>query len=942
MLEVRKNTFSRSYENTFFRDFSRELSKKFADKSINGLLIGSPFCEVEERLQIDALLITTNVICIIDFKNFSGQINLPNQNNFKQGIWTNATGDMIKGGSSINPYIQLSVQKSRFEKVLKYNVLPYIYPTDTLNFKHADKVICFQEAIELIGEIPSEYMNFHITDKVHFLEKIMDIIDVKNQISLSSQSFEAFKKVFLADTYQFDEKAFEANNVSVQSLDVELQVNKLREDQKFALTQIDIFLKDPNKKIFILQGTLNSGKSHLIPYIRDLAYQSGIVESEIFASSARVARNLMDSADKVQSIYSYIYGGNSFFEDEKEKKNDFLDDSMSDNDQSQKRLKIIPLKACDNENNTLFIVDEAHLLSDSYAQTIDMRFGSGHLLKDFLEFSQINKTNRKIILIGDPYQLQIGGNEKSSLNPKHFEENYSLDIGTVSLLDNEDYSNLNQQALKCVQAMRQQIYNSLNFIEDKNISHLKSEEVVSIMTKIVHSQTKCPILTYTNEEAHKINMWIKKAILRNGEDLAVGDLITLHNNITLAGNSSSELPVKLFNGEFASVEFISSPKKIPAKKSIVELQYREIAIKLHSNGKRATILSLENFRLNPKAELSNNEQLAFKILLDDLAKLTDQQYDLISDENIVNLRKQLQDGKTVKTKLLEATKALLERTPDSDYYKFKNAAFIRFGWSMTVHRSMAYKFDEVIFNVDQGKNGVRSNESYFRWLYSGLCRAKEHVFLRNFTPITPWDNIEINEKISNVKSKDVFFESDNPDLTERLKALKEYITFKISTEKIVLIKSESYNYQERYFMTAENGHEVVLNISYDGKGHFKIPSVMKAYSDELKERILALFKQKRVLQSFDFLTENWRKDAYRMLSQLLKYKDIHIESIMQVPYRDKMKLFRNNDELEIDFYYDNSGLFSKIFMQYCSEDSLWNEFKSTIDILKKNIYNEAK
>jgi hypothetical protein len=52
-----------------------------------------------------------------------------------------------------------------------------------------------------------------------------------------------------------------------------------------------------------------------------------------------------------------------------------------------------------------------------------------------------------------------------------------------------------------------------------------------------------------------------------------------------------------------------------------------------------------------------------------------------------------------------------------------------------------------------------------------------------------------------------------------------------------------------------------------------------------------------------------------------------------------MKLFRNNDELEIDFYYDNSGLFTKIFIQFCSEDSLWKEFKSTIDILKKNIYN---
>lgn len=935
MLEVRKNTFARSYENTFFRDFSRALSKKFADKNINGLLIGSPLCKVEERLQIDALLITPYVICIIDFKNFSGKINLPNQSNFKQGIWTNATGNLIKGGSSINPYIQLSIQKNRFEKVLKYHVLPNISPTDTLNFKHADKVVCFQDVIELIGEIPSEYMNFHITDKVHFLEKIMDIIDVKNQTFLTLESFEAFKKVFLADIYQFDEKAFEASNISMQPLDTELKFNKLREDQRFALTQIDTFLKDPNKKILILQGTINSGKSHLISYIRDLAYQSGIVESELFASSARVARNLMDPADKVQSIYSYIYGGNSFLEPKKDDENDQDDEELFD-----KRLKIIPLKACDNENNTLFIVDEAHLLSDSYAQSIDMRFGSGHLLKDFLEFSQINKTNRKIILIGDPYQLQIGGSEKSSLNPKYFEENYSLDVGTVALLDNEDYSNLNQQALKCVHAMRQQIFNSLDFIEDKNLSYLKSEEVVPIVTKIVHSQTKCPILTYTNEEAQKINMWIKKSILRNGEDLAAGDLVTLYNNITIVDDSST-LPVKLFNGEFATVEFISDQiiKEIPTKKGTVELKYREITIKLHLNGKRATILSLENFRLNPKAELSNEEQLAFKILLNDLAKLTDQQYDLISDEKIVNLRKESQDGKKVKIKLLEATKSLLERIPDSDYYKFKNTAFIRFGWSMTVHRSMAYKFDEVIFNVDHGNNKVQNNEFYFRWLYSGLCRTKEHVFLRNFTPITPWCNVEINEKISSMKSKDIFFESDDSDSSKRLEALKEYVTFKISNEKIVLIKIESYNFQERYFMTDQNGHEIVLSISYDGKGHFKRPLVMKAHSDELKERIHIIFDQKRVLQSLDFIKEIWKRDAYKTLFQLLKSKDIHIESILQFSYHDQMKFYRNNEELEITIYYDISGMFSKIFMQYCNENSLWNDFRVIVETLKNKPTN---
>jgi len=108
MLEVRKNTFARSYENAFFREFVRELSQRFEEKGFHGLLLGSPFCEVEERLQIDALLITTYAICIIDFKNYSGKINLPDHDNFEQGIWTNEKGDRVKGGSSINPSMKIT------------------------------------------------------------------------------------------------------------------------------------------------------------------------------------------------------------------------------------------------------------------------------------------------------------------------------------------------------------------------------------------------------------------------------------------------------------------------------------------------------------------------------------------------------------------------------------------------------------------------------------------------------------------------------------------------------------------------------------------------------------------------------------------------------------------------------------------------------------------
>ena len=91
MLEIRKGTASRSYENTFFREFAKNLEKLFDKYALDGLLIANSECEAEKRLQIDALLITKNVVCIIDFKNFEGNIVLPKnaKSEFEFGRWTN-------------------------------------------------------------------------------------------------------------------------------------------------------------------------------------------------------------------------------------------------------------------------------------------------------------------------------------------------------------------------------------------------------------------------------------------------------------------------------------------------------------------------------------------------------------------------------------------------------------------------------------------------------------------------------------------------------------------------------------------------------------------------------------------------------------------------------------------------------------------------------------
>lgn len=100
MLEVRYGTAARSHENIFFRQFAQSLKKYFDGHDMNGLLLGFPICRVREDLQIDALLITDRIMIIIDFKDYSGTLTLPDESNFKKGAWRMSSGLIVKGGSS--------------------------------------------------------------------------------------------------------------------------------------------------------------------------------------------------------------------------------------------------------------------------------------------------------------------------------------------------------------------------------------------------------------------------------------------------------------------------------------------------------------------------------------------------------------------------------------------------------------------------------------------------------------------------------------------------------------------------------------------------------------------------------------------------------------------------------------------------------------------------
>lgn len=973
MLEVRKNTYSKNYENTFFREFARHLHKSFADNGRSGLLIGSPFCEVDERLQIDALLITDQVVCIIDFKNFSGTINLPNERNFEMGIWTNATGDQIKGGSSINPFIQLKNQKRRFSEVYNNHIQKDLKTGDIFNPNHTVRIICFQEETELNGRIPSnEALNFFIIDKINFLERLLDIVDVSDKdVKISKNSYDAFKNVFRADSFKFDDKPLEDKLKVFADKSATLDFKKLYADQHSALSEIKAFLENPDQQIFVLQGTANSGKSYLIPFIQELAYNLEIQETEVFASSSRVANNLLSigGLERVNSIYSYIYGGqkNSKQENEQDNEKENKEEIDEEKDSEELQVEEIPLKNCDNAENALFIVDESQLVSDSFNQSIDLIFGTGYLLKDFLSFTNPTKTNRKIIFIGDPFQLQLGKTDESPLNHLYLEEAYKLKTNVYQLLDKPDFSVINKEALFCVDKIRSKYFNSLQFIADDKFCFLQKEDVTKAVSVIIHNKIECHILCFSNEKSQEVNYWIKNSIIKNGNDIANGDLVLFNNNIeTAKENDPFAKPKRIYNGQFATVDSAMSESYLQETKNIkgelTSIEFREINITLLETGDKIKVLSLENYRLNPKAELSKNELILFKIILNrelDKAKknnpfektteyseiLKSEKYVLL-DADIKDLKLKLESGEKVKTKLDEKVReqkrlfksaskkhrsnieSTLRKDPSTEYYKFKNSALLRFGWAMTVHKSMSYKWQEVIFNVE--KAGT-TNENHFRWLYTGISRARKKVSLINYKPISPYDKTEFVDNNSETKTKEFLFISDSLDTAIAKNELLDVIKQKLNNEYVINpIDIPGWNVRVNF---SNGSKDSILDFGFNGKNQFKFPLYIKGDKD-FASLIQEQIKQNSKNYSFESITDEWRRKEYQELSkQTLKY-GIKINQLIQTKFKDRVKFIGDESELDIEIDYNGDGAFSKITAKHYSNPSLWEQLQEAILTIK--------
>lgn len=208
-------------------------------------------------------------------------------------------------------------------------------------------------------------------------------------------------------------------------------------------------------------------------------------------------------------------------------------DDEPESEVEQKKLKVIPLRACDDEADCVYLLDDAHLLSNSRFSTPDgKQYGSGQLLSDFFDFAELGKRARKVIFFGDPYQIQRGGSEGAVLLGD-FQKSRELkhqSLELTQLIDTTGGSAKLTNAVKLVTAIRAQKFAALELETDEGFRVLDKKDAANKM--VDHFQADPSSVWYlaeTHGQANALTQWIRERL--HGKKLLdtmeVGDPVTL-------------------------------------------------------------------------------------------------------------------------------------------------------------------------------------------------------------------------------------------------------------------------------------------------------------------------------------------------------------------------------------------------------------------------------
>ncbi len=448
--------------------------------------------------------------------------------------------------------------------------------------------------------------------------------------------------------------------------------------QRTLLTKLSEFILGTNlENIFVVKGYAGTGKTTIV---RSLVMSMPAVGGKtlLLAPTGRAAKVLSNYTEKQAfTIHKKIYyrkptddGGSAF--------------TLQQN-----------LHA-----DTVFIIDEASMISNTGGLGNGSMFGGGSLLDDLVSYV-FNGTNCKLIFIGDTAQLPpVGLDVSPALDFEYLKATFSFKVNWFELTEvvrqTEDSGILTNATI-----IRNQIKNEKepkpHFVLNnfKDVIRINGDELEDALNSAYNKfgAEDTMVICRSNKRANIFNQQIRVRIRWQEDELSTGDymMVVKNNYFWLKDESKAGF---IANGDIIQ---LTSVGRIQTMHGFKFADVRMRMIDYPDEPELETRLLLDTI-MSDSPSLSNedNKRLYESVSAD---------YGDVADRRM-RLKKVKEDG-------------------------FFNALQVKFAYAVTCHKAQGGQW-ECVF-VEQGYvTDEMLNTEYMRWLYTAVSRAKDKLYLVNF------------------------------------------------------------------------------------------------------------------------------------------------------------------------------------------------------------------
>ncbi|NCF42080.1 MAG: AAA family ATPase [Bacteroidetes bacterium] len=446
--------------------------------------------------------------------------------------------------------------------------------------------------------------------------------------------------------------------------------------QDAGLQQLATFITSSSKQhVFLLKGYAGTGKTTIIGTLVKNIWKAN-KSAVLLAPTGRAAKVISTYAStQAFTIHKKIYIP-----------------------RTDKSGKISFVLSPNKHKNTLFIVDEASMISDHSNQ--GGLFGSGALLDDLLQFVY-SGINCKLLLMGDTAQLPPVKLEISpALDAAQLELNYNKTTQEIELdevVRQAQDSGILFNATLLRESISNQFFDNFKFkIKGfKDIIRLDDgHEIQNALSESysANGSEDTALIVRSNKRANAYNQQIRSRILFNEHELTAGDflMIVRNNYFWLKPTSTAGF---IANGDIIEVLELFSIKELYG------FRFAEVKIRMVDYPKMKpfeTVLMLDTISLETPSLPYERANTLYQEVLKDYANETS------GYKKFIAVKKN----------------------------KYLNALQVKFSYAITCHKSQGGQWDTVFVEQPYLPNGI--DVDYLRWLYTALTRAKETLYLIGF------------------------------------------------------------------------------------------------------------------------------------------------------------------------------------------------------------------